>query len=543
MTGEATAICAALEAVLRARAPGIHASTPMVRQLSVRVAKQLACDAHSVTLADLGSQVRDIGMASLPDSVVFAPGRLSSEDWDRLSEHPVAGSELLAELPGLEGLAPVVRSHHERWDGLGYPDGIAGEAIPPASRIIAVCDAFVAIASDRPHRRGAGAEAAMERLRAERGRQFEPKVVDGLLDVLGKQACASRQTAPLKPRTRTASDAPRRPDGARSLAAAIDELDPIAAFAPARDRLLAAIAKPDAELSSSVVSMIESDLALTVTVLREAQPDGGRRSITNVPDAVAALSALGLRQAVGEIPTASFPWRTQIEANMHHARVHAQAVARAADHLARASMPHRRDDLLAAALLHDVGKLVLARAGHVAPGPGDFTPEERVGAERRAYGTDHATLGSLLARRWGLPACLAASVGAHHSSEDQDELATLVRLADMVAHQAHGSPVDRRAMLRLADAAGISVADLRDMLFDLPHTAGSQRRRSTPSPLTERETVVLRLLGEGHLYKQIAQSLMVSASTVRSHLNHIYKKLDVPDRAQAVLRAHEMAWI
>jgi DNA-binding NarL/FixJ family response regulator len=171
------------------------------------------------------------------------------------------------------------------------------------------------------------------------------------------------------------------------------------------------------------------------------------------------------------------------------------------------------------------------------------TPEERIRHERRDLGIDHAGLGGLLLRRWGLPKRLAGTVAAHHSSEAADELATYVRLADMVAHHAQNDRVDRSKMLQLAHVCGLSADGLRDLLFDLPHSSGSQRRRAEPSPLSSRETAVLRILADGKVYKTIALELGVAVSTVRSHLHHIYGKLAVDNRAQAVLRATEMGWL
>jgi ATP/maltotriose-dependent transcriptional regulator MalT len=156
---------------------------------------------------------------------------------------------------------------------------------------------------------------------------------------------------------------------------------------------------------------------------------------------------------------------------------------------------------------------------------------------------DHASLGGLLLRRWGLPDRLASSVAAHHSSEAENEVATYVRLADMAAHHAQGETIDRSEMLRLTRVCGLSPDALRDILFDLPHAGGSQRRRADPSPLSSRETAVLRILAQGKAQKVIALELGVATSTIRSHLHNVYAKLGVEDRAQAVLRATEMGWI
>jgi DNA-binding NarL/FixJ family response regulator len=134
-------------------------------------------------------------------------------------------------------------------------------------------------------------------------------------------------------------------------------------------------------------------------------------------------------------------------------------------------------------------------------------------------------------------------VAEHHSSEAVNDVSTYVRLADMVAHHRQGDAVDRTRMLALCHLCGLSVEALRNVLFDLPHSGGSQVRRADPSPLTPTETKVLRVLAQGKVYKIIAQELGLSSSTVRTHLHNSYEKLGVSDRAQAVLRATEMGWI
>jgi DNA-binding NarL/FixJ family response regulator len=169
-------------------------------------------------------------------------------------------------------------------------------------------------------------------------------------------------------------------------------------------------------------------------------------------------------------------------------------------------------------------------------------PERRVQQERRALRLDHAGLGALLVERWGLPASLATAVRDHHSSDSPGEMATVLRLADMVARHSDGHAVDRRLMLALAHESGLTVPALRSVLFDLPQS-GSQRRRAEPSPLSKRETDALRQLAAGKVYKEVATALGVSASTVRSHLHSTYSKLGVEDRAQAVLLATERGWI
>ena len=273
---------------------------------------------------------------------------------------------------------------------------------------------------------------------------------------------------------------------------------------------------------------------------------GASAPITNVADAVAVLGPAGVDAAVRPLPRAEFPWRTsQLQVLMHHSLVHTQAVARAADRIARELQLPQRDDILAVALLHDVGKLALGRGFRDYPSEAEraMTPEVRVRTERRAWGVDHASLGGMLLRRWGLPKQLAAAVAGHHVAESENDVATYVRLADAVAHYAQGEPVDRAKMLALANLCGLSATVLREILFDLPHSGGSHRRRAEPSPLSKRETSIVRLLAEGKRYKEIALELGVTPSTVRTHLHNVYAKFGVDDRAQAVLRATEMGWI
>jgi putative nucleotidyltransferase with HDIG domain len=542
--GAASWVAASLETALKARAPGVYASTPLVGKLASRLGRELSLDARSLMLLDVAVRVRDVGMIALSDTVVLATRRLSSDEWELVNRHPVLGERMLQELSVVSSAAAVVRAHHERWDGGGYPDGLSEEAIPQLSRIIATCDAFVAIASDRPHRRGLGAAAALDNVLQESGAQFDPATVDALTAALAKSAApkGSGASAPEVPAGQRPTSAD---DGSHKLQDAIAEFDVVPVLAPAYERILEATGS-ERTLSGELVAAVESDTGLTVAVLRSAQPLARIRPIVNVADAVAALGVAGVDAAVRPLPRSEFPWRTShLQVVMHRSLVHAQAVARAADRIARELDLDNRDDVLAVALLHDVGKLVLGRgvAEHPAEAERTFSAEERVRRERATWGMDHASLGGVLLRRWGLPKLLVAAVAAHHSAEAQRDVATYVRLADMVAHHAQGEAVDGAKMLALSHLCGLSAPVLRAILFDLPRSGGSSRRRAEPSPLSSRETTIVRLLAEGKRYKEIALALDVAASTVRTHLHNVYAKIGVDDRAQAVLRVTEMGWI
>jgi putative nucleotidyltransferase with HDIG domain len=538
-------VAAALEAALKARAPGVYASTPLVAQLASRLARELSLDDRDLALLDIAARVRDVGMIALADTVVLATRRRSSAEWELVNRHPVLGEEMLRELSVVSAAGPLVRAHHERWDGGGYPDGLTELAIPQLSRIIATCDAFVAIASDRPHRRGLGAAAALEGVLQESGAQFDPATVDALTASLAKSIAP--KGAPVHTPEVAAGDSQKSApaNSTHRLKDAIAEFDVVPVLAPAYERILEATAS-EHTLGGELVAAVESDTGLTVAVLRAAQPLEHRRPIVNVADAVAALGVAGVDAAVRPLPRSEFPWRTShLQVLMHRSLVHAQAVARAADRIAREVDLADRDDVLAAALLHDVGKLALGRgpADYPTEAERTFNPEERVRRERTEWGVDHASLGGVLLSRWGLPKRLAGAVAAHHSAEAENDIATYVRLADMVAHHAQGEAVDSARMLALSALCGVSASVLRAILFDLPYSGGSRRRRAEPSPLSNRETTIVRLLAEGKRYKEIALELDLAASTVRTHLHNVYAKIGVDDRAQAVLRVTEMGWI
>jgi diguanylate cyclase (GGDEF)-like protein len=131
----------------------------------------------------LGALLHDIGKVGVPDAILHQPGALSEAAWKIVRQHPVRGAELLQDLPEFAGAVPIVRSHHERWDGTGYPDGLAGDAIPIGARIFAVADAIDAMWSDRPHQSARTLKEIGEEIRRMSGTQFDPEMVEAFLSV------------------------------------------------------------------------------------------------------------------------------------------------------------------------------------------------------------------------------------------------------------------------------------------------------------------------------------------------------------------------
>src|SRR3954471_21347815 len=122
-----------------------------VGAVATRVGARLGLRGMQLRLLSLTARLHDIGKLAVPDAILHKAGPLDELEWERMRRHSALGAEMLADVPGLEPVAPLVRWHHERWDGAGYPDGLAGEDIPLACRVVSVCDACHAMSQDRPY--------------------------------------------------------------------------------------------------------------------------------------------------------------------------------------------------------------------------------------------------------------------------------------------------------------------------------------------------------------------------------------------------------
>jgi hypothetical protein len=148
------------------------------------VARRLGLSTTETADVEHVALLHDIGKISIPDAILSKPGTLTEMEWDIMRTHPIASERLIREVPGLGHLAPAVRAEHERWDGTGYPDRLAGEDIPLASRITLVCDAYHAMTSDRPYRKALPPAVARTVIEKGIGTQFCPTAGRALLDVL-----------------------------------------------------------------------------------------------------------------------------------------------------------------------------------------------------------------------------------------------------------------------------------------------------------------------------------------------------------------------
>jgi HD-GYP domain-containing protein (c-di-GMP phosphodiesterase class II) len=169
----------------RDRYTGEHSE--FVVDMAKTVAASLGLDGVDVERVGHAARLHDIGKVAVPDHILNKPGPLTDDEWELMREHPAIGERILRAIPGMGGVARIVRHEHERFDGSGYPDGLRGDAIPVGSRIILACDAYHAMTSNRPYRSGLShAEAVAELVRCS-GRQFDPKVVTALVGYLGRR--------------------------------------------------------------------------------------------------------------------------------------------------------------------------------------------------------------------------------------------------------------------------------------------------------------------------------------------------------------------
>jgi diguanylate cyclase (GGDEF)-like protein len=175
----------ALAAAIDARDSRTAGHSEQVVRLATGVAMLLGLTADAVERVGHGALLHDVGKLGIPPEILQKDGVLDDAEWDVMAQHPVIGEGILRRLPQLAPLAPIVRHEHEHWDGTGYPDGLAGTQIPIGSRIVLACDAYVAMIASRPYRAALEQDDAVAELRALSGTQFDPQIVEALLDLLG----------------------------------------------------------------------------------------------------------------------------------------------------------------------------------------------------------------------------------------------------------------------------------------------------------------------------------------------------------------------
>ena len=168
----------ALSLAIEAKDHTTHDHLRRVQVYAVEIAKDLGLDQNHLNAIRAAAMLHDIGKLAVPEHILSKPGRLTPEEFEKMKIHPIVGAEILDRVQFPYPVVPIVRSHHEKWDGSGYPDGLKSEAIPIGARILSAVDCFDALASERPYRQAMTPQEAMNALKAEKGQSFDPRVVE-----------------------------------------------------------------------------------------------------------------------------------------------------------------------------------------------------------------------------------------------------------------------------------------------------------------------------------------------------------------------------
>jgi len=261
----------ALALAIEAKDHNTHDHLQRVRIYALEVGKELGLSQSEFEALRAAALLHDIGKLAVPEHIINKPGRLTPEEFEKMKIHPVVGAEILSRVGFPYPVVPIVRSHHERWDGNGYPDGLRGEEIPLGARILTAVDCLDALASDRQYRRALPLDEAMEKVAELAGKQFDPKVVEVLkrryvaLEKMARTQSADQESASLSTELRV--------ERGEAPAAGFERAAPTVGQADSEDFLISiAAARQEAqtlfELSHDLGNSLSLDETLSVLSVR-----------------------------------------------------------------------------------------------------------------------------------------------------------------------------------------------------------------------------------------------------------------------------------
>ncbi|HEX5707131.1 MAG TPA: HD domain-containing phosphohydrolase [Pyrinomonadaceae bacterium] len=421
------AVIRAIADTLEAKDHHVYGHARRVSGYAVAIGRRMRLSGGRLEQLSLSALMHDVGKIGTPDAILLKSAALTEEEHATVRLHVLRGARLLAAVPEMEEVAATVRHHHEDFDGCGYPDRLAGDEIPLASRIIRVADAYDAMTSPRPFRSALSHEAAVEELMKESGTQFDPEVV--------RAFCELKALAKIR-RSIMQGDF-----GSQFLTI----LKPVDLWKLGAPELL---------------RDVESEPALAASVLRAANAACTAEEATaSLPEACARLGSEALRNIIAQTGASG---RVNYEAEV--LRDHSLRCAMAARLLAEKTGVLDPDHAYTAGLLHDLGDALLR----------SHFPEEaekivwlghpfRIEKEVATFGVDHAQVGQWILDACRVPTKLALTVQTHHDiTLINDPASLLLHVADAVASANDSSEVasldaltpDRLALL------GLSRADL-----------------------------------------------------------------------------------
>ena len=185
----------ALGSALDARDSETEGHSSRVADLAITVGREMGLSRSELDRLEKAALLHDVGKIGVPDAILRKPGPLTEDEWAEMRRHPAIGKNIIKDIPFLENVAEIVHSHHERFDGNGYPRGLKGDEIPLAARIFSVVDAYDAMTSDRPYRKARSPGTATQEIITYSGSQFDPEVVNGFLTVFEQRRVQQREAA------------------------------------------------------------------------------------------------------------------------------------------------------------------------------------------------------------------------------------------------------------------------------------------------------------------------------------------------------------
>ena len=392
------AVVRSISDALEAKDEHVYGHARRASGYAVAIGRRMRLDGAKLEQISLAAILHDIGKMGTPDAILLKPTPLTDEERAIMQTHPERGARMLAGVPEMEDVSAAIRHHHEHWDGSGYPEGLKGDMIPLASRIILVADAYDAMTSPRPFRNAYSHETAVSQLEEMSGIHFDPEVVRAFCEL----------------------------DGLAKIRKGISEA------ARGGASWLSAVMPVNAGFMShaDLIGYVLSEPALAASVLREANSTGGFAPTSNLELACERLGEEQLRsifaRTCGNNPSGF---------DDSHFKLHSLRCAVAARLLAEQTGVIAPDEAYALGLLHDIGELLLC----------SLFPEEmenliwldedaRLEREIATFGVDHAQIGQWNLEAFGLPRSLGAIVQTHHDAmRINAPAALLLHMANVIA--------------------------------------------------------------------------------------------------------------
>jgi len=406
----------------------------------------------------LAGLLYDIGMVYIPMEIINKPDKLSPEEMAAVREHPVIAETILSRLSYLKKALPIIRHHHENYNGDGYPDGLRGDAIPIGSRILSLVDAYDAMTSERPHRAALPQDEALALIREGSGKTFDPHLVDEFIRFITRAKDASR--GKIDPPSSPVADG-RSPSEQKADAAEVDAVQKAVsdivlafkrgiidtpAFPAVIHKIQNVLRSPDKSLADAA-RVIEQDQIVTLRLLSMSNSlhYGGGGNVKTVD---LALSRIGMKEARNVISALAMKSmyaadNVEIKELMEKFWIHAIATAYATRILAARLREPDEDSLFLAGLTHDVGKVLLLNglaARLFKNGQTNNVDMEKVLASIQAV---HASFGGALLKKWNFSSELISAV-INHERPDLSPVASrtslILYLANMLTRRIGFSP-------------------------------------------------------------------------------------------------------